>query len=148
MTRRPDGWNSGQMGVRTGWLNRLDDWQGTWISSDLLTLNSGIPVTASLHLSDFVQTQNEAKILTNINPTHMHNRIFMHTISRKYPNRNSNILKAQKLKRIMEDTMKIVGWEEMCKECQNLEKNPREKHTTWHDKNAKMCVWQRKVRKS
>jgi hypothetical protein len=25
MARRPDGWNSGQMGVRTGWLDRLDD---------------------------------------------------------------------------------------------------------------------------
>jgi len=24
MARRPDGWNSGQMGVRTGWLDRLD----------------------------------------------------------------------------------------------------------------------------
>jgi len=32
----------------------------------------------------------------------------MHTISRKYPNKYSNILKAQKHKRIMEDTMKII----------------------------------------
>jgi hypothetical protein len=24
MARSPDGWNSGQMGVRTGWLDRLD----------------------------------------------------------------------------------------------------------------------------
>jgi hypothetical protein len=24
MSRRPDGWNSGQMGVRTGWLDRPD----------------------------------------------------------------------------------------------------------------------------
>jgi len=28
---------------------------------------------------------------------------------RKYPNKYSNILKAQKLKRIMENTMKIMG---------------------------------------
>jgi hypothetical protein len=84
----------------------------------------------------------------NINPTHRHNRIFMHTISIEYPNKYSNILKAQKLKRITEDTMKIMGWEEMCKECQNLGRNPWEKHTTCHDKNAKMCVWQRKRRKS
>jgi hypothetical protein len=33
----------------------------------------------------------------------------MHTISRKYPNKYSNILKAQRLKRITEDTMKIMG---------------------------------------
>jgi len=44
----------------------------------------------------------------NINPTHRQNRIFMHTISRKYANKYSNILKAQKLKRITEDTMKIM----------------------------------------
>jgi len=31
MARRPDGWNSGQMGVRTGWLHRPDGWQGTEI---------------------------------------------------------------------------------------------------------------------
>jgi len=36
-------------------------------------------------------------------------RIFMHTISRKYPNKYSNILKVQKLKRITEDTTKIMG---------------------------------------
>jgi hypothetical protein len=48
----------------------------------------------------------------------------MHTILRKYPNKYSNILKAHKLKRITEDTMKIMGWEEMCKECQNLGRNP------------------------
>jgi hypothetical protein len=48
-------------------------------------------------------------IYININPTNKHNRIFMHTISRKYPNKYSNILKAQKLKRITEDTMKIMG---------------------------------------
>jgi hypothetical protein len=64
MTRRPDGWNSGQMGVQTGWLDRPDGWQGTWI---LLTCRLWIVkslCTTSLHLSDFVQTQNEAKILT------------------------------------------------------------------------------------
>jgi hypothetical protein len=33
----------------------------------------------------------------------------MHTISRKCPNKYFNILKAQRLKRIMEDTMKIMG---------------------------------------
>jgi hypothetical protein len=33
---------------------------------------------------------------------------FMHHISREYPTKYSNILKAQKLKRITEDTMKIV----------------------------------------
>jgi len=71
--------------------------------------------------------------------------IFMHIISRKYPNKYSNILKAQKLKRITEDTMKIIGWEEMWKECQNFRRNPREKHITWHDKSIKMqrCVYGR-----
>jgi hypothetical protein len=70
----------------------------------------------------------------------------MNTISRKYPNKYSNILKAQKLKRITEDTMKITGWEEMCRECQNLGRNPQEKHTTCHDKSIKMqrCVYGRK----
>jgi hypothetical protein len=34
-----------------------------------------------------------------ISPTHRHRRIFMHTISRKYPNKYSNILKAQRLKK-------------------------------------------------
>jgi hypothetical protein len=69
----------------------------------------------------------------------------MHTISRKYPNKYSNIQKAQKYKRITEDTMKIMGWEEMCKECQNLGRNPREKQTTWLDKSIKMkrCVYGR-----
>jgi len=62
----------------------------------------------------------------------------MHSISRKYPNKYYNILKAQKLKRIMENTMKIMGWEEMCKECQKLGRNPQEKHTTCHDKSIKM----------
>jgi hypothetical protein len=81
----------------------------------------------------------------NINPTHRHNRIFMHTISRKYPNKYPNILKAQKLTRIIEDTLKLMGWEEMCKECQKLGRNPREKHTTWDDKSIKMqrCVYDR-----
>jgi hypothetical protein len=44
-----------------------------------------------------------------ISPTHRQRRISMHTISRKYPNKYYNILKAQKLKRITEDTMKIMG---------------------------------------
>jgi hypothetical protein len=63
--RRPDGWNSGQMGVRTGWHDRPDDWQGTEnfcfessAESSDITLNSGIPdKTASIHTSDFVQTE-------------------------------------------------------------------------------------------
>jgi hypothetical protein len=42
-------------------------------------------------------------------PTHRQSRIFTHTISREYPNKYSNILKAQKLKRITEDTIKIMG---------------------------------------
>jgi hypothetical protein len=29
MARRSDGWNSGQMSVRTGWYDRPDGWQGT-----------------------------------------------------------------------------------------------------------------------
>jgi hypothetical protein len=34
----------------------------------------------------------------------------------------------------------------MCKECQNLRRNPQEKHTTCHDKSIKMkrCVHGRK----
>jgi hypothetical protein len=59
-----------------------------------------------------------------ISLTHRQRRIFMHTISRKDPNKYFNILKAQKLKRITEDTMKIMGWKEMCKKCQNLRRNP------------------------
>jgi len=70
MVRRPDGWNSGQMGVRTGWLNRSDGWQGTEIFDlsrsvkySKSALNSGIHVYSIFtHTSDFVQ--NEAKILT------------------------------------------------------------------------------------
>jgi len=34
-----------------------------------------------------------------ISPTRRQRRIFMHTISRKYPNKYSNILKAQRLKK-------------------------------------------------
>jgi hypothetical protein len=34
---------------------------------------------------------------------------FSCTLSQKYPNKYSNILKVQKLKIIMEDTMKIMG---------------------------------------
>jgi hypothetical protein len=41
--------------------------------------------------------------------THRQRRIFMHTISRKDPNKYSNILKSQRLKRITENTMKIMG---------------------------------------
>jgi len=70
MARRPDEWNSGQMGVRTGCLDRPDGWQGTKIfdlsrsaKSSKSALKSGIPVYIIFtHTSDFVQ--NEAKILT------------------------------------------------------------------------------------
>jgi hypothetical protein len=34
--------------------------------------------------------------------------------------------------------MKIMGCKEMCKKCQNLGRNPREKHTRCHDKSIKM----------
>jgi hypothetical protein len=80
-----------------------------------------------------------------ISPTHRQRRIFMHTISRKDPNKYSNILKSQRLKRITENTMKIMGLKEMCKKCQNLGRNPREKHTRCHDKSIKMqrCVYGR-----
>jgi hypothetical protein len=80
-----------------------------------------------------------------ISLTHRQKRIFMHNISRKYPNKYSNILKAQILKRITKDTKKIMGWEEMCTKCQNLGRNPREKHTRCHDKSIKMqrCVYGR-----
>jgi hypothetical protein len=68
MVRRPDRWNSGQIGVRAGWHDPLDGWQGTEnfslessAESSDITLNSGTPdKTASLQTSDFVQTQNEA----------------------------------------------------------------------------------------
>jgi hypothetical protein len=64
IARRPDGWNSGQMGVRMGWHNRPDGWQGTKkfclessAESSDITLNCGIPnKTSSIHTSDFVQT--------------------------------------------------------------------------------------------
>jgi hypothetical protein len=73
MVRRPHGWNSGQMGVQTGWYDRPDGWQGTKnfclessAESSDITLNSGIPdKTASLQTSDFVQTQNEANNTNN-----------------------------------------------------------------------------------
>jgi hypothetical protein len=43
MTRRPDGWNSRHMGVRTGWhIVRTAD-RELWNSSDF-TLKSGIPI--------------------------------------------------------------------------------------------------------
>jgi hypothetical protein len=77
---------------------------------------------------------------------HTDKKGFSCTISQeKYPNKYSNILKAQRLKRIMEDTMKIMRWEEMCTKCQNLGRNPWEKHTRCHDKSIKMqrCVYGR-----
>jgi hypothetical protein len=43
--------------------HRPDGWQGTWNSSDI-TLEVESMFTTSLHISDFVQTQNKAKILT------------------------------------------------------------------------------------
>jgi hypothetical protein len=106
----------------------------------LWQLSIGCPSITKAKIT-FQMTQ----IYININPTHRQNSIFMHTISRKYPNKYSNILKAQNLKRITEDTIKIMGWEEMWKECQNFGRNPREKHRTWHDKSIKMqrCVYER-----
>jgi len=38
MACRSDVWNSGQMGVRTGWLDRSDGWQGTEIFTELSLL--------------------------------------------------------------------------------------------------------------
>jgi hypothetical protein len=54
MARRPDGWNNGQMGVRTGWLDCPDDWQG----AEIFAVQSLLRVlwiveslfTASLHI--------------------------------------------------------------------------------------------------
>jgi len=69
MERRPDRWNSGQISVRTGWLDRPDGWQGIeiftvqsvprelWIVKSLFTASFHIQVILS-------KTQNEAKILT------------------------------------------------------------------------------------
>jgi hypothetical protein len=45
----------------------------------------------------------------SISTRHIDRIGFSCTLSQKYPNKYSNILKAQKLKRIMEDTMKIMG---------------------------------------
>jgi hypothetical protein len=50
--------------------HRPNGWQGTWNSSDSQAESSDIPLkvesmfATSLHISDFVQTQNKAKILT------------------------------------------------------------------------------------
>jgi len=63
---------------------------GNLNSSDLqaelfhITLNRGIPVTASLHISDFVQTQNKAKILTrSILEIPMHVCVLLGVFTRK-----------------------------------------------------------------
>jgi len=60
MARCPNEWNSGQMSVWTGWhVVRTVDREPTFLiaeSSETL-LNSGIPCKASLHTSDFVQTE-------------------------------------------------------------------------------------------
>jgi hypothetical protein len=64
-----------------------------------------------------------------ISPTHRQKRIFMHNISRKYPNKYSSILKAQRLKRITEDTKK--SWDE--KRCATNAKISGE----IHEKNTK-----------
>jgi len=82
---------------------------------------------------------------------HTDRKWFSCTISQeKYPNKYSNIVKVQRLKRITEDTMKIMGWEKMCTKCQNLGRNPREKHTRCHDKSIKMqrCVYGRETEAS
>jgi hypothetical protein len=74
------------------------------------------------------------------NPAHRQKRIFMHKYLKKIF--QSTIIpifwKAQKLKRTEENKEITMEWEEMCRECQNLERNPREKHTTWHEKSIKM----------
>jgi hypothetical protein len=56
MARCPDRWNSGQMCIRTGWLDRPDGWQGTEIFDLSLSAKSSESVlkveslfTASLH---------------------------------------------------------------------------------------------------
>jgi hypothetical protein len=64
-THRPEWWNSRQMGVRTGWhIVRTADRELEILLTSLWTMESLL--AASLHISDFVQTQNEAKILTLI----------------------------------------------------------------------------------
>jgi hypothetical protein len=58
MTHRPDGWSSRQMGVQTA------DRELEFSSNLDITLKVESLFTASLRISDFVQTQNKAKILT------------------------------------------------------------------------------------
>jgi hypothetical protein len=54
MTRCPDGWNSGHMGIRTAGREPTF----LTVESSKTLLNSGIPCkTASLHTNDFVQTE-------------------------------------------------------------------------------------------
>jgi hypothetical protein len=56
----------------------------------------------------------------------------MDNISREYSNQQifQYSKKHKNFKRTKEDTTNTMEIEEMCKECQNLKKNPREKHTT------------------
>jgi hypothetical protein len=60
--RRMEQWTDGRPDGMAQSSGRLT---GNLNSSDLQTLNSGTLFTVSLHLSDFLQTQNEAKILTH-----------------------------------------------------------------------------------
>jgi hypothetical protein len=63
MTRRLDGWNIRQIGVRTrGHIFRTADRE--LCNSSYFTLKSGIHIFRIIYTNDFVQTQNKAKILT------------------------------------------------------------------------------------
>jgi hypothetical protein len=58
MVRRPDGWNSGQMSIRTADREPEIFRLASNAESSEILLNSGIPCkTVSLHTSDFVQTE-------------------------------------------------------------------------------------------
>jgi hypothetical protein len=69
MACRPDGWNSCEMSVQTGWLDSLDGWQGTEIFT-VQSLLRELWIVKSLFITSFhiqvilSKTQNEAKILT------------------------------------------------------------------------------------
>jgi hypothetical protein len=71
---------------------------------------------------------------------HRQNRIFMHNILRKYS--NHQIFKYSNKHKNLKEQRKIqqIPWnEKICaKNAKKLEKNPWQKHTTWHDKLIKM----------
>jgi len=77
---------------------------------DVIFLNQNQPEILPKIPLDPISSKNNVVFKTAIKWMPKRNiSIFMHTISRKYPNKYSNILKAQRLKRITEDTMKIMG---------------------------------------